>query len=900
MAEVTFLFTDIEGSTRRWEEAPAAMGAALARHDALVRAAIEGHAGHVFKSIGDGFCSVFDSASDALSAALAAQQALQAEPWGEPGPLRVRMAVHAGEAQQREGDYFGAALNRIARLLAAGHGGQVLISQAAVNELGRNLPEGAALRDLGTHRLRDLAREEAIYQLQHPDLPHVEAPLRSLQAFRHNLPVQLTSFIGREAEMAEVKGLLARTRLLTLAGSGGTGKTRLMLQVAADVVDAYENGVWLVELAPLSEPAIVPQVVAGVLGVREEPGQSLTETLLLHLQPKKALLLLDNCEHLLAAAAGIADTLVRGCPGLQIMSSSREGLNLAGELTYRVPSLDLPDPNRLPDPERLGRYGAVRLFCERAAFAQRTFVLGDDNARAIAHVCHRLDGIPLAIELAAARVKALPVEQIARRLDDRFRLLTGGSRTALPRQQTLRALIDWSYDLLNEQERALLRRLSVFGGGWTLEAAEAVCADAPGVRGQESGVSPDGAQLTPVSCLLSPDVLDLLTALVDKSLALYEEGAGEGRYRMLETVRQYALERLLESGEGPVVRDRHRDHFLALALQLSLELRGGNQAVCLDRLEAEHDNLRAALEWCRSDEEDAECLRRLAGALTWFWYLRGYASEGRSWLGLALERRETVSLEVRARTTYHAAVLAHGQADYDAAHALYEESLDLSRRLENRGQVAWTLGNLGSLALEQRDMDRARALCEEALEHFRAVGDEGGVAAGLRAVGEAALGQKDYETARQHLTESLALSRKVGDGIGIATALGGLADVARNQGNLAEARELFGQALSRSAKLGFKNHCAVHLDAIAGLKNAAGQAEQAGRLFGAAEVLREEVGTRILPVNQAEYEQDCTSTRAALGETGFTACWEEGRSMTLAEAISLALEEGPTPGPAQP
>lgn len=476
---VTFLFTDIEGSTTHWDLYPEAMRPALARHDAILNAALAANQGHAFKKIGDAFCAVFETVPDAFQAALDAQRALHTEPWEglPPGGLRIRMALHTGAADLRDNDYFGPPLNRVARLLSIGHGGQILLSQVTYELVRDQLPQDVTLKDMGQRRLRDLQRPEHVYLALHPGLPADFPELKSLEHLSNNLPQQVTSFIGREQEMAEVKGLLARTRLLTLTGAGGAGKTRLSLQVAADLLQGGGDGVWFVELAALADPNLVPQTVAQALGVREEPGRTILDTLVDYLKSRKLLLLLDNCEHVLNATAQLADTILRACPDVQILATSREGLNIPGETTYRIPSLSLPDPEQTPTPENLSQCEAVRLFVERAQAAQPSFRVNPHNAPAVAQICHRLDGIPLAIELAAARVRALPIEQIAAGLDDRFRLLTGGSRTALPRQQTLRALIDWSYDLLSPEERTLLRRLSVFAGGWTLEAAEAVCAD---------------------------------------------------------------------------------------------------------------------------------------------------------------------------------------------------------------------------------------------------------------------------------------------------------------------------------------------------------------------------------------------------------------------------------------
>jgi class 3 adenylate cyclase len=439
---VTFLLTDIEGSTKLWEQHPEAMEAAVARHDTLAAVIVHQHAGTLVKQRGEGdsLFAVFADPVDAVTAATTLQLALCSEPWPSETPLRVRIALHTGAAALRDGDYYGATVNRCARLRAVAHGGQVLLSRTTRDHVRNCLPEGASLRDLGSHRLKDLQQPEQVYHLLHPDLPSDFPPLRSLEAFAHNLPAQLTSFIGREQAMAEVKQCLATSRLVTLTGSGGCGKTRLALQVAADLLEEYAGGVWLVELAPLVDDALVPQTVASALGVREEPGRGLTETLVEYLKPKALLLILDNCEHLLTACAQLTDALLRSCPSLRILASSREGLGIGGEQAYRVPSLALPDARRLPALERLQEFEAVQLFAERARFCQAAFAVTPANAPAVIQVCERLDGIPLAIELAAARLKALPVEKLNERLDDRFRLLTGGSRTALPRQQTLKAL----------------------------------------------------------------------------------------------------------------------------------------------------------------------------------------------------------------------------------------------------------------------------------------------------------------------------------------------------------------------------------------------------------------------------------------------------------------------------
>jgi predicted ATPase/class 3 adenylate cyclase len=686
---MTFLFTDIEGSTRLWAQQPEAMDPAVSRHFALAAEIVVQHDGIVVKHRleGDSLFAVFPRALDAVAAAAALQRALHAEPWPAAISLRVRIAVHTGDAVVRDGDYLGAVVNRCARLRSAAHGGQVLLSSVTQELVRGHLSQGLSLRDLGAHRLKDQLEPEHIFQLLHPDLPADFPPLRSLQAFVHNLPRQLTSFIGRDGEMAEIKQLLSKTALLTLTGAGGCGKTRLALQVAADVLEEFEEGVWLVELAALADSTLVPQTVAAALGVREEPGRPLTETLIDYLRPRQVLLLLDNCEHLLSASAQLADTSLRACPRLRVLVTSREGLGIAGETTYRVPSLSLPDLQHLPPVAALSQFEATRLFVDRAAAAVPSFTLNEQNAPSVAEVCYRLDGIPLAIELAAARVKALPVEQITRRLDDRFRLLTGGSRAALPRQQTLRATIDWSYDLLSEAERMLLRRLSVFAGGWTLEAAEAV--------GAGEGINDD-------------EVQELLTTLVEKSLVLYEEQRGEARYRLLETVRQYSRERLLESGEMQVVCSRHASFYLNFAEQAEPELRRSDQVGWLNRLDVEHDNLRAALEWSLLGDNQGEVGLRLAGALWWFWLVRSHFTEGRNWLDAAVSRAVDAPAPDQVKVLNGAAYLARRVNSSEQRHWPGRRSLRQPNWRTSR-ERPWLISHWDTWPMPKRTASRRRS-----------------------------------------------------------------------------------------------------------------------------------------------------------------------------------------------
>jgi predicted ATPase/class 3 adenylate cyclase len=596
-SEITFLFTDIEGSTRLWEEEPDRMPPALARHDLVCREAVEASRGTVVKMTGDGMYAAFDDPADALRAAVAVQRAL-ADPTATQGiAFRVRCGLHTGAVERRDSDFFGSAVNRAARIMSAAHGGQVLLSNAVADLVGNRLPDGVSLLDLGAVRLRDLANPVRVYQLVHPSLRQSFPALRSLETTPNNLPQQVTSFIGRERQLAETKALLDKTRLLTLLGAGGLGKTRLSLQVAADLLDNFPDGIWLVELAPLSDPQHVAQAAATVLGVKEDAGRPVQEALTKSINGRQLLLILDNCEHLLHACAVLVSSLLQAGPHLKIMASSREPLRIPGEATYQVPPLAVPE--YMPQVSLI-QCDAVRLFGERAVAAQPAFAVTDQNAMAVATICQRLDGIPLALELAAARVRSLPVEKIAERLSDRFRVLTGGSRTALPRQQTLRACIDWSYNLLAPQECALLRRLSVFTGGFPLEGAEAV------------GAGGEFAEW---------EVLDLLTQLVEKSLVgLDAEGQ---RYRLLETVRQYAHELLEASPEADDVRTRHLHFYGALVDEADTHLHGPQQGAWLTRMDIERENLLAAHAWCGASAEHAEAGLQLAYGVQLYWMRRG-------------------------------------------------------------------------------------------------------------------------------------------------------------------------------------------------------------------------------------------------------------------------------------
>jgi predicted ATPase/DNA-binding XRE family transcriptional regulator len=702
---------------------------------------------------------------------------------------------------------FGTLLRR--HRLAAGLSQEALAERAGLSARAVRALEGGQRRAPHPHTVRQLARA---LRLAPADRARLEAAVARRLApappdpAATNLPLTLTSFIGRAAELAEVRRLLGTTRLLTLTGAGGVGKTRLALAAAQTVRADYPDGVWLVELAALTDPALVTPAVAAALGVREQPDRPLLTTLTAALAARRLLLALDNCEHLLAACAPLVDALLRAGPGLRVLATSREALGVPGEVAWRVPSLALPEPLAAAggaDTAALPRAEAVRLFVERARAARPDFALTHGNAAAVAEVCRRLDGIPLAIELAAARVSLLTVEQIAARLDDRFRLLTGGGRTAPSRQQTLRATSDWSHDLLTEPERALFRRLAVFAGGWTLEVAETVCSMQQAVG---SGSSALPSQLpTAYRLLPAGDVLDLLGRLVDKSLVLVDQQGGEVRYRLHETMRQYAAERLQEAGELATARRRHAAWSLALAERAEPELEGADQLAWFARLDAEHDNLRAALAW--SLEENPQAGLRLAGGLWPFWRVRAHFTEGERWLDSLLARAPEPTAP-RAKALLGAALLSE-QARTGATRARLEEALPLCRALGDRRLLALALRELGFLLSEYGPNARGQALLEEGLALARADGDERGLGASLFMLAGAAARDGDHARARALGEASLPVLRRVGDRWMLSRALSFLGIVALRAGDCARARAFWEEALPLAQEAGAPNLMAM-------------------------------------------------------------------------------------------
>jgi predicted ATPase/class 3 adenylate cyclase len=940
--ETTFLFTDIQGSTRLWEHHPAAMQTALETHDQIMTAAITDHGGIVFKTVGDAFCAVFGSPCAALRAATAAQRQLVGAAWGELGPLLVRMALNSGVAEDRDGDYFGPPLNRVARILAAAHGGQILLSQATAELARDHLPAGTELRGLGEHRLKDLIRPERLFQVVAAGLPAEFPSLRSLEAFSHNLPVQLTSFIGREREIAEVKALLPEHRLLTLTGPGGTGKTRLSLQVAADVLDSFADGVWFVELAPLADPGLVVQTIAATLGVREESGRPLIDSLTGYIAAKHLLLVLDNCEHVIDMAAQCAEDLLQACPRIQLLISSREALGIAGERPLRIPSLSVPKATQ--PSEVIAQSEAVRLFVERARAALPSWTLTPERLPLVAQICARLDGIPLAIELAAARIKVLRLEQVAARLDDRFRLLTGGSRTALPRQQTLRALIDWSYDLLSPAERTLLARLAVFAGGWTLEAAEVICAGGP---------------------IDQADVLDLLSQLVNKSLVMIErEQSADTRYRLLETIRQYGREKLVESGESIQVRELHSQWYARCAAE---------DAEVISN--SDHDNLRTALEWYQCRELDTAAGLRFATDLFPFWNGNGYFSEGRAWLKGWLNNGASVDPAVRAAALEVAAFLAFRQDDYAESKAFYLESLALHEANGNRGGYGVAARGLGDVARAEADFvrsvewyeksvdvqrqhgtpiplfnalsnlaislhhqgkyERALPIIQESLQVTEEVGSDRHAMWALRIYGMVLHGLERYAEAGPILDRAIAICRTMemdgtlsypltnqgygmwvqgdfararalcdeaahlfglsGDRWGQGYALTNLGRIALSLGDIPAARAHYVQSLHIFKLLGNHSTVAESLSGMAAVLLAEGAPRPAAQVCGAATALLEQIGSALMPADRRCFERTMERLRATLPAAEWAGAYAQGLALPWQRAIDLAAQPAAQP-----
>ncbi len=890
---VTFLFTDLEVSTRLWEQEPGAMRTALARHDVILRDAVAKYGGHVVKGTGDGIHAVFATTDAAISAAIEVQVAMGAEQWAVSERLRVRIGIHTGVAELREGDYFGSSVNRAARLMGVAQGGQVVCSQAAAHLVRDSMPKDVGLVDLGEHRLRDLSRAERVFQVTAPGLRREFPPLRSLEAARGNLPHQVTSFVGRDAEVAELGELVRSHSLVTLIGVGGVGKTRLALEGAAVVASEFVDGAWLCELASLGDSGAVWETLAGALRVLPAPGRRVDETVLDFLAGKQLLLMLDNCEHLLEAVAGMVTAIARGCPQVVVLATSREGLGVSGEQLVAVGSLAVAP--RDANEDVLAATAAVRLFCDRARSAQHDFVASGSMLRSVAVLCRRLDGIPLAIELAAAWSASLTPEDLVARLDQRFKLLTRGSRASLERHQTLRSTIDWSYDLLSDRERDALQRLSVFAGGGDLAAIEAVLAD---------------------TNLDAFDVVDVLGQLVAKSLVVAEpDPEGHLRYRMLETIRQYAQERLEAADNTDTARAAHANYFATLAERNRAALRGHDQFVAAQHMAGETDNFRAAIDYA-VDTSDADLALRLVAPLAVRGPSVGYAAMGwaetaieipraghhalfpevASWatwsatarLDLLLAREYAAKIEpAETELGIHSAaaqrgpaVLAFFSGDYERARAHSEESVALARRDGDAYELAMALillaaaqGALGKHVL-------ALQTCEEAVQVARAAGTSS-LAMGLILL--ASLLPEQSERAFGILDEAFTIGMHLGDPVAVASAVGSKAWFAVCQGHSALALELARDAIEREIQAGLRFAIGPPLLVAAIALTGLEQFESAAILLG--------TGRKFAPLQGVDRtEQLISSTETILveqlGQPRYDTLRDQGAELSLDDAIA--------------
>lgn len=943
---ITLLFTDIEGSTHLLQQLGERYSELLIECRNVLRTAFNAHSGHEVDTQGDAMFFVFAHANNALLAAVDAQRVLASHSWPDDLVVRVRMGLHTGEPSRLADGYVGLAVHYAARIMSSANGGQVLLSRTTSNLVEHDLPEGVSLRDLGEHHLKDLEQPIPLSQLVIAGLPADFPPLKTLDNRFDSLPVQPTPLIGREHEVAALGQLLRRegVRLVTLTGPGGAGKTSLAIQTASELRDVFVDGVCFVSLAPINDPLLVIPTIARAVGIRDGPGQPITVRLAEALLRKRVLLLLDNFEQVVEAAALVAD-LLTSCPQLKLLVTSREVLHVRAEHEFAVPPLALPDLAHLPELAVLMNIPSVALFLQRAQAARPEFQLTSNNARTVVEICVRLDGLPLAVELAAARMKMLSPQVLLARLSRRLSILTGGARDVPTRQQTLRNTIEWSYQLLSSEEQRLFRWLSVFANGCTLQAAEAVCAG-------------------------SGQVLEGTASLIDKSLLRRveqtEDENEETRFQMLETIREYGLEVLTTNGEGEIARRAHANYFLALVEEAEPALKGPLLVTWLDRLEGEHDNLRAALQWA-VEIGKTEMALRFGIALERFWVVRGYRNEGLAFLERALGASAGVAIDVRAKALLAAARLAFIQSNYDVGEALAQESLMLFRELgdrrgialsldrlgmaawrrgdfpaarvlleedlplfkevDDKDRVAWSLFTLGLLNNKQGEYSRANTLFEEGLALFRALGNKRGIAASLTQLagtlfvsqgdqtliypllkegllldqevgdkegmavaslllGWVALKQGDVVTARSRVEESLVLYREMEHREGMAEALSLLGKVEATLGDYAYARNLFEDSLAMAQEIGDKELIASGLEGLASVVAVQGEPDWASRLWGAAEALREAIGAPLQPVEQVAYDNAVAAVRSDLGEETFAQTWREGRAMRAEQVLT--------------
>jgi predicted ATPase/class 3 adenylate cyclase len=866
---VTFLFTDIEGSTRLTQSLGDAWPPLLERHHAILRDAVAAQGGAVVGTEGDSVFAAFDSAPRGVAAAVEAQRGLAAEAWPADAAVRVRMGIHTGEGQVAGESYVGLDVHRAARIMSAGHGGQVLVSGTTRMLVEASLPEGVELRDMGEHRLKDLSRPEQLSALVIAGLPSSFPPLRTLDIVPNNLPTQLTTFLGRDAELAEAGALLRESRLLTLTGPGGTGKTRLSLQLAADATDAYPDGVYFVPLGPISESSLVLATMAQVLGLPDPRGHAVAR-IAEHLADRRVLFVLDNFEQVIDAGPEVGE-LLQAAAGMTILATSRSPLRIYGEREFPVPPLSVPDPRHLPDLETLSQFSSVALFVERAVAVRPGFAVDVSNAPAIAEICARLDGLPLAIELAAARVRVLTPQAIMARLDHRLSLLAGGSRDLPERQQTLRGAIDWSHDLLEPGDRAAFARFSAFSGGADEEAFNrVVLADWPADAGP------------------MPDALDELTSLLDKSLIRQEMGPdGAPRYRMLETIREYAAERLAEAEPDAETRLRHAEYYLALAEGVAARMFGEDQRGCLDTLEREHDNLRAAIGFA-IEQGRAELAMRLLAAMWRFWQMRGYLAEGRDRAERILALPDAAAHpETLLKALDAAGGIAYWQGDMPGSRDLYQQQGQVALQLADDAAHAEALYNESMTFALESEAREAERLAKLARAKFEALGDRHGIGRAQWAVLNALAYRQDAAEGRPLAEDTVAIFREVNDRFMLAWALYTQALMLTQANDVEAARASLTEALGIFQETHDLSGYALVLDGFASIEWLAGNRDRAMRIAGAAAAIQDVSGVGLAQRNR-DYAQFFPAD--LLEEAPLAEAYAEGQQLSLEEAVALALE----------
>lgn len=791
--KVTFLFTDIEGSTKLAQKDSNAYLSSLEKHHEILYDVIDSNNGFVFKIVGDSFCCAFSKPEDAVNAAIKTQIRLGTADWGS-SEIKVRMGIHSGDAEFVNQDYSGyVTLSRSQRIMSVAHGGQILLTQEVYDAVKDNLESNISFKDFGERKMKDILLPEHVYQLVAENIPSEFPPLKSQDARQNNLPSSLTEFIGRRKEINEIKKLFPKIRLLSLIGAGGTGKTRLAIQLVTELIDEFDNGVWIIEFSPVTDPELVVKEISSVLNLKEDPGTDLMESLKEFLKDKKILLLFDNSEHLLNKCAQIAENLLSYCPGLKIISTSREPFNSKGETLYRIPPLSIPDKIKNESFEILAEYESVKFFLERANSINPNFILTEENIYTVAEICKKLDGIPLAIELAAKRVNVLSAEKILERLNDRFRLLTGGSATALPRQKTLKALIDWSYDLLSPAEQLLLQRLAIFMGGWTLEAAEEICSD---------------------DSIDQYEILDLMTGLHDKSLITYKDNEKNGRYGILESIKYYALEKIKDSTSD---FQKHLDYFLNLSSYPKQKLKKLGLMQWLELVEPELDNIRSNIQWA-TENNPVESVRLVINAFD-FWLNKGYLQEGYETSFKVSEMVHPEDNKLKADLYYRIARFCYELGKIDELAKYSEEALNLYREINDKEGIVRTLNTLGLKYYTELDYNNASKLNEEALSISKEINSKDDIANSLYNLSFPVVNLGDYERSIELKEEALKISREIKNDHFTARALLSLSvTYSRNTGEIRKAELYSEESLKISRRLNDNYLISVNLVHLADLK----------------------------------------------------------------------------------